>query len=255
MLKWFRSPIRGIALGLLLLMGVSANTTVAPQIGSGPSIRFRIQIPNGVQRGQILGVTRQLVARGFDVAGLNLDTGAIDVISNQPGIDTLAKLGFKGVVISTSDTFSPDRRYLNPETLNSKMAALAGYSGGIAKVVNIGKTNQGRPLQALLLSTTLDVNSPAYFSKPTIIFDGLHHAREVMTPEIVLDVAEMLIKNQNRKFFNDILKSWNVWIVPMVNPDGSNIVWTSNSMWRKNARAGMASIYGVDVNRNFRFSD
>jgi murein tripeptide amidase MpaA len=120
-------------------------------------------------------------------------------------------------------------------------------------VVNIGKTNQGRPLQALLLSTTLDVNSPAYFSKPTIIFDGLHHAREVMTPEIVLDVAEMLIKNQNRKFFNDILKSWNVWIVPMVNPDGSNIVWTSNSMWRKNARAGMASIYGVDVNRNYAY--
>ena len=39
----------------------------------------------------------------------------------------------------------------------------------------------------------------------------------------------------------------------MVNPDGSNIVWTANNMWRKNAHAGVASIYGVDNNRNYNY--
>jgi hypothetical protein len=40
-----------------------------------------------------------------------------------------------------------------------------------------------------------------------------------------------------------------IWVVPMLNPDGSNKVWTSNNMWRKNARGG----YGVDINRNYPY--
>jgi carboxypeptidase T len=104
----------------------------------------------------------------------------------------------------------------------------------------------------MLLSTTPDFSSAEYFQKPTIIFDGLHHAREVMTVEVVLDVADTILKNRSR-FSQELLKNWNIWVVPMVNPDGSNIVWTENTMWRKNARTGVSDIFGVDVNRNYNY--
>jgi len=43
------------------------------------------------------------------------------------------------------------------------------------------------------------------------------------------------------------MNKYNIWVVPMVNPDGNNRVWSSSSMWRKNTRGG----YGVDINRNY----
>ncbi len=38
-----------------------------------------------------------------------------------------------------------------------------------------------------------------------------------------------------------------VWVVPVINPDGYQISWSSYRYWRKNARGG----FGVDLNRNF----
>ena len=85
--------------------------------------------------------------------------------------------------------------------------------------------------------------------------DGMHHAREIMTSEVVMDVAEYsldLLEKQTG--ITPLLSQWNVWIVPMLNVDGNNIVWTSNNMWRKNAATTNGRVHGVDINRNYSFS-
>jgi hypothetical protein len=45
------------------------------------------------------------------------------------------------------------------------------------------------------------------------------------------------------------LNNYDVWVVPMVNPDGTNRVFSDDSMWRKNTEGG----YGVDLNRNYPY--
>ena len=40
----------------------------------------------------------------------------------------------------------------------------------------------------------------------------------------------------------------------MLNVDGNNIVWTTDNMWRKNARGQGNNVYGVDLNRNYSYA-
>ena len=46
------------------------------------------------------------------------------------------------------------------------------------------------------------------------------------------------------------VNNFETWIVPMVQADGNNHVWTKERFWRKNRRGG----YGVDLNRNYSFN-
>jgi hypothetical protein len=85
-------------------------------------------------------------------------------------------------------------------------------------------------------------------SEPSVLFNSMHHAREVMGPEVGLDIITYMVGNYNK---DEKVTSWindnEIWIMPMFNVDGNNKMWTSDSMWRKNVRGG----YGVDLNRNY----
>jgi hypothetical protein len=86
--------------------------------------------------------------------------------------------------------------------------------------------------------------------RPAILFNSMHHAREVMTPEVAIDIIDYLLLNyaSNSKV-EHWLTDFQIWVVPMLNVDGNNKVWSGDSMWRKNARGG----YGVDINRNYPY--
>ena len=77
-----------------------------------------------------------------------------------------------------------------------------------------------------------------------------------MTPEIVSDVAQTALVALSTKPTEALAKNlanWNVWVVPMINVDGNNIVWTSDALWRKNAHSDGSTVYGVDINRNYPY--
>ncbi|MEZ0312710.1 MAG: M14 family zinc carboxypeptidase, partial [Myxococcota bacterium] len=50
-----------------------------------------------------------------------------------------------------------------------------------------------------------------------------------------------------------LLDERDVYIVPVVNPDGVRAVWSEQRMWRKNRAANADGTTGVDVNRNYPF--
>jgi carboxypeptidase T len=231
---------------------VHARRTV-PLLLQAPQHRYMINLgdasPLAVRKAM-----RFLKMREFDIAGVNYPARKIEVIVNDNEIRFLEmNLGVRGE--RQAAALAPDQRYLNPDSLEKKMRALAAEFPNLSSLHEIGRTTEGRPILAIHLSR------PSPTLKPTILIDGMHHAREVMTPEIAFDVAESLLRaatshriSRNvRATAQDVLERASVWVVPMINPDGNAMVWSGANMWRKNGAKVNGQKVGVDNNRNYSF--
>lgn len=125
----------------------------------------------------------------------------------------------------------------------------ATYPGLVSSKFSIGQSIQGRDIYAMRLSMTPGVHDP---SKPVAWYDALHHAREPMSGESLLQFANYLASNYGLDdAVTRILETRNVLLIPCVNPDGYEYNRQTNpnggGLWRKNRRGG----YGVDLNRNY----
>ncbi len=115
--------------------------------------------------------------------------------------------------------------------------------------VSIGTSISGRDLTGVRISS-----SALQDSLPTAIFIGCHHAREHLSVEVPLMLAQHLAKNYATDArIRQLLDTREVWVVPMLNPDGAeyDIVSGSYRFWRKNRRDNGDGTFGVDLNRNY----
>lgn len=103
--------------------------------------------------------------------------------------------------------------------LRSQVAALARSAGIKAAVVPIGVSQQGQPLQALVLarSTGSDPAALQATGKPTVLLVGQQHGDEPAAAEALLVIARELAQGLLQPLFERI----NVVIVPRANPDGA----------------------------------
>jgi len=94
--------------------------------------------------------------------------------------------------------------------------------------------------------------------EPAALFTGLHHAREPICVNICVEWARWLAENYGK----DPLATWlvenrEIWIVPIVNPDGYLINETNSpqggGMHRKNGNPAGYPVPGVDLNRNYPY--
>ncbi|MGE3974748.1 MAG: M14 family metallopeptidase [Bdellovibrionales bacterium] len=248
-----RKILLGLVFSSFAVLGFSlpSNSAKAPEYVIENDTRYIIQtnIRNPYEMGKL---TRTLVQQGFDVAGYVWQKGEIEVITNAKGIKKLNAAGLKGSTVA--QFLAPDARFLNPATTAKKLQDLHAAYPQHTRLEQIGTSIQGRPVYALLISNTPAKNDAMAVQKPSIIFDGVHHAREVMTAEVVMDIAEELLTKQGSSAaYKKIVDNWLVWVVPMLNVDGSNIVFTNYAMWRKNAHMTNNRVHGVDLNRNYAF--
>lgn len=134
--------------------------------------------------------------------------------------------------------------------IHQEMDRLAAtYPGIVSPKYSIGQSLQGREIYAMRISTTPTVHDP---SKPVAYFDALHHAREPMSGESLLQFADYLSSNYGvDEAVTRIVETRNVVFIPCVNPDGYEYNRQTNpnggGLWRKNRRGS----YGVDLNRNY----
>jgi carboxypeptidase T len=185
---------------------------------------------------------RDLIAAGWDVAGVNQDKKRITLVVKDGTV--MKTLGVP--VLASREMYAPDSSYKTPDEVTKILLDYETRYPQFVAVHKIGTTVEGRDIYAAEITARFVKMSPG--PKPTVLFDSLHHAREVMTPEVTLDILDQLVTQYSTD--SEITKwmhKYAIWIVPMVNPDGSQKVWTSSSMWRKNTRGG----YGVDINRNY----
>lgn len=118
----------------------------------------------------------------------------------------------------------------------------------------IGTTWEGRAIYAMKISDNPNVDE----DEPEVLFDAVHHAREIMTVEVILDYMNWLCSNYGTDPEATLLvDTREIWFVPVVNPDGFVYNETTNplggGLWRKNRRDDLGVCVGVDLNRNYPF--
>jgi carboxypeptidase T len=188
-------------------------------------------------------VKKYLRAHEYDVAGIDWRRGELEVLASPEEIAELKNQNFN-VVYELSQTLlrNPDPEYLNPTKVEEALKRFHSTYPDLTQIKSIGKSLEGRDIWAIKIS------SNPLMSKPAILFNSMHHAREIMTPEVGIDIIEYLL---TRYSSDSQVQTWlnttDVWVIPMFNVDGNNRMWTKDSMWRKNTRNG----HGVDLNRNY----
>lgn len=115
-----------------------------------------------------------------------------------------------------------------------------------------------------ILAVVLADNPGQTHDRPAILITGGHHAREPLSVEICLHlVAEICRKYQIESEFTHWLQTLEIWVIPVVNPDGYSVIFDTNPQhrfWRKNLRDNNENGFfdvafdGVDLNRNYAFN-
>ena len=191
---------------------------------------------------------------GMDIAGFNRKGRTVDLVGTNADMALLAEQGFEIVVLEdltrTEETVAALSDYLNPAEVNARIDQyIADYPDLIIKT-QYATTENGRPVYAMKVSD----NAGAEENEPAILFVGQHHAREVMTPEITMDIIDQLLTGYGS---DPQITAWvdslEIWVIVSHNPDGADYVFTNSSGWRKNRRDNGDGNFGVDPNRNYPF--
>lgn len=220
-----------------LALGVSTLVLLSAGARTRPELR-QIEIPYSSNR-----EIGDWVKRGYDVAGVNLENKTLTLIveEGQPIPTSKTPVASRPIPVI-------DSGFKTPAEVDQALHAMEDKYPGLVTLFDIGKSVEGRTILAAQVTARFVVGSQT--PKPSVLFDSLHHAREVMTPEVTLDIVDQLSSlYQKDPEVTKWLDEYQVWVVPMVNPDGSNYAWNRSSSWRKNTRGG----YGVDINRNYPF--
>lgn len=193
-----------------------------------------------------------LQGQDFDIAGVEvLKTGGalVDIVVNPNELWRLEGFGAEFYVSprSSNPTSQLDDKFKTPEEIVAILNKVHAAYPEITKIIKIGESLEGRPILALRITDHPETNERG---EPAMLFNSMHHAREIMSPEVSLDIIEYLVTNyKTDKRVNFWVNNLDIWVVPMLNVDGNAKVWAGNPMWRKNTRDG----HGVDLNRNYPF--
>ena len=136
--------------------------------------------------------------------------------------------------------------YHSAETLEDDLRQLAESQPEIAELREIGRSLEERPIWALRIGERRA-------TEHKLLFMGCHHAREWIAVEVPYLLAEHLVKNAGQAPVTDWLQRGEIWIAPMVNPDGHEYSRTRDRLWRKNRRHNADGSIGVDPNRNYGY--
>lgn len=199
----------------------------------------------------------QLNMLKVDIAGIDIARRLVDVNITDKELQLIQKYIPTAKVVAQETTFyggigngrrrGPDKSYYDLAKVELRLKQLQQQYPSIMATSVIGKSLQGRNIYAVKISDNVAQHELA---EPAILFNSMHHAREVMTTEVAMDTIEVLLGGYAS---NSQVRSYvdrnEIWVVPMVNVDGNHIVWNKDSMWRKNSRGG----YGVDINRNYPY--
>lgn len=242
-----------------LALCLAAASAIAAGAGAGPPAPPRHDLVVIVQDGLDLGA---LVTAGYDVVGGRPGHRA-EIVATAAEQDRLRRAGYdarvqqadleafyaaaaKGAGFGAYHTYS--------ETLQELDDLRAAYPHLVSARFSLGASHEGNAIWAVRVS-----DNPALDEdEPEVLFDALHHAREVIGTETVLG----LIRHLCESYATDadarrLLDEREIYCVPIVNPDGVLFNEANypggGGMWRKNRRVNGGGYYGVDLNRNYPY--
>ncbi len=120
----------------------------------------------------------------------------------------------------------------------------------LAKVKPIGTSHEQRLIYAIKISDHVFQEE----NEAKVIFLGGHHAREWISVEVPYLLAKNLLENYtSNSEIRNLVNQSEIWIIPLVNPDGLVYSLYFYRYWRKNRRCNEDGSYGVDPNRNYGY--
>ncbi|MFH1725646.1 MAG: M14 family metallopeptidase [Elusimicrobiota bacterium] len=187
----------------------------------------------------------------------SVDGGLVEGVARPEELRKIRLAGFRVEKRTPLRSFGPedfparDDIYHNYGETEAELKAIAAAAPDIASVFPIGKSVEGRSI------TAIRFHMPGIQAgdKPGILFTGTHHAREHLSTEVPLRLARWLAENRERPEVRPLLETRDIYIVPLVNPDGSEFdIGTGRYQWqRKNMRPNGNGSVGVDLNRNYGY--
>jgi len=198
-----------------------------------------------------------LAAQGFDIAkrGVNF----AEIVLDQAQIKDFVMKGHPvKVIIEDLDVYIKKAKasqtknvaYFTYVTMEKQFKAWVEEYPEICVLESIGKSCEDRDIWALKISDNPKKNEP----EPAALLMGAHHSREWPSVEVPMATAKKLLTEyaQNEEV-KKLVDNREIWIVPMVNPDGVTYSMEKSKYWRKNRRNNGNGSYGVDPNRNYSY--
>ncbi len=134
--------------------------------------------------------------------------------------------------------------------LERDLLALQNAYPRLVRVFDIGESIEKRKIYALKISDNVELDE----EEAEVLFLGCHHAREWISVEIPFLLGKFLAENYEKKSeIKSLVDNSEVWIVPLVNPDGLEYSIHFYRYWRKNRRLNSDGSYGIDLNRNYGY--
>jgi hypothetical protein len=226
---------------------------------------------------------KKLFQLGLDVTLVNSEDKSINVLVNQAEIQHIKKIGLKSeTLIEDADAFAKQLRlsgYLENfhtfDQMFQEMSTLAANHPELVKLQDIGDSYEktagigGYDIWAMKISDNVNIEE----DEPEVFYMANMHAREIITPEIIMYFMHYLIDNYGTNgYVTHLVNNRQIWLCPTFNPDGHEYAFTGENSqnsydhlwWRKNKRdnndngifetGGYGSGYdGVDLNRNFGY--
>nr|WP_117215467.1 M14 family zinc carboxypeptidase [Allorhizocola rhizosphaerae] len=188
--------------------------------------------------------------------------GILFVSATRTEVRNIERLGFKAEYVpppaTTQDVvindFPPaDALYHNEAETNAELDQIVADHGSIAQKFNIGTSYEGRTIWGVKISDNVATDE----NEPEILFFANQHAREHLTTEQALYLANLLTNSYGSDTrITSLVNGREFWIIPMFNPDGSSydVATGSYRSWRKNRQpnAGSSNV-GTDLNRNWAY--
>jgi murein tripeptide amidase MpaA len=144
--------------------------------------------------------------------------------------------------------------YPSYEEVVNDLKSLEAKYPDLAKVVKLNDkpTADGRDIIALKISKGVQGDTS---TKVGVIISGVHHAREWAGAVASQNTAHYLLENYaTDEKVKRRVDNAEIWIVPLVNPDGYEYSRNEDRYWRKDREPFEKNgriTYGIDPNRNY----
>jgi len=197
--------------------------------------------------------------------GMNLDllmerNGKIFIVAS---IDDLIKLEEKNIAYTLeTQNFYPLKQenisiqsgingaFHSYKEIEQDLLAIETAYPNLARVIDIGDSLENRNIYALKISDNVQMEE----DEARVLFLGCHHAREWISVEVPFLIGKYLVENYaTNSEIKELVDRSEIWIIPLVNPDGLEYSIHFYRYWRKNMRDNGDGSYGVDLNRNYGF--
>lgn len=230
-----RLLVRSILCALVLILAFTAYA------GTGDQMLVRI-----------FGNPAEIHQRGLDVVGVKRFEW-VDALMDVSTYADFVSQGYSMEVL-IEDVEEHDSMILGVyhglQAVMDSLASIAINHPGIARLDTLPYTTyEGRTLVVLKISDNVGTEE----DEPELFFFALHHAREWPTVNILLFAADSLVSGYGSDaHITEVVDSRQIWLMPVVNPDGYYWCYDQGHDWRKNRRwFSQYGTYGVDLNRNY----